>query len=562
MMSVRFHHKHPLAFTACFLVLGVILGKHTIAFIAAAGTILLLTKRYCWREYMLSGMAMALGFLSFNYHFQEYKNTQGALQNNDLIQVFVTAQSRNSKGLQLKAIVKAYYNGEAWKVLPSYEVEWWQNEVIDITPGSLIAIKGAKLKIPQKRKYPFMFDEAAYHLGQKKLGRLNVQNAQIYGLRCDSNSLEYKRFQYKNTILLRLDQVLSPRAHALFAGLILGDKSEITPAEKRQFQQAGLMHILSVSGMHLGLIYWLLSWPITRLAKRNRKYKKLEILLLPLIWAYAFLTGMAPPVFRAAAFITAFLGTRIVLKRSIRLSDLLASAACLQVFLDPLALFSVSFQLSFAAMLGIAFWFPLWQEIWERKIKKGTYLGDLLGMSLCCTLTTLPLTLYHFHAFPTWFLLGNLVFTLPFTALMYVFVALSLSVFMPFQGVSTVLSAISEYIISFLYTALNGQSKLPLSYLYAFDFGFIDALLASIGIYILWRCATGIPSLSISWIKFAVLLWFIWGVFRVPQFLFSGEAQSGLKLSPNSLQLLGRFSQSQNKDTVYLRIVKPKQLME
>ena len=271
---------------------------------------------------------------------------------------------------------------------------------------------------------------------------------------------------------------------------------------------------------------------------------------------------MAPPVFRAAAFITAFLGTRIVLKRSIRLSDLLASAACLQVFLDPLALFSVSFQLSFAAMLGIAFWFPLWQEIWERKIKKGTYLGDLLGMSLCCTLTTLPLTLYHFHAFPTWFLLGNLVFTLPFTALMYVFVALSLSVFMPFQGVSTVLSAISEYIISFLYTALNGQSKLPLSYLYAFDFGFIDALLASIGIYILWRCATGIPSLSISWIKFAVLLWFIWGVFRVPQFLFSGEAQSGLKLSPNSLQLLGRFSQSQNKDTVYLRIVKPKQLME
>ena len=188
-MSVRFHHKHPLAFTACFLVLGAILGKHTIAFIAAAGTILLLTKRYCWREYMLSGMAMALGFLSFNYHFQEYKNTQGALQNKDLIQVFVTAQSRNSKGLQIKAIVKAYYNGEAWKALPSYEVEWWQKEVIDITPGSLIAIKGAKLKIPQKRKYPFMFDEAAYHLGQKKLGRFNVQNAQIYGLRCDSNSL-------------------------------------------------------------------------------------------------------------------------------------------------------------------------------------------------------------------------------------------------------------------------------------------------------------------------------------------------------------------------------------
>lgn len=561
-MSVRFHHKHPLAFTACFLVLGAILGKHVIFFIAAVGILLFLTKRLCWREYMLSGLALALGFLSFNYQFKEYKNAQRALQNNYPIQVFVTAQSRNAKGLQIKALVKAYYKEGTWKVTPNYEVEWWQKEVLNIPPGSLIAIKGGKLKTPQKRQYSFLFDDEAYHLGQKKLGRLNLQNAQIYGLRCDSNSLEYKRFQYKHDILVRLEEVLSPRAHALFAGLILGDKSGITPAEKQQFQQAGLMHILSVSGMHLGLIYWLLSWPIKRLAKRNRKFKKLEILLLPIIWAYAFMTGMAPPVFRAAAFITAFLGTRIILKRSIRLSDLLASAACLQVFFDPLALFSVSFQLSFAAMLGIAFWFPHWQDIWERKIKKGSYLGDLLGMSLCCTLTTLPLTLYHFHAFPTWFLLGNLVFTLPFTALMYVFVALSLAVFMPFKGLSLVFSVISQYIISVIYTLLNGLSKLPLPYIYAFDFGFFDALFVSIGIYILWRGATRIPTLSIPWVKFAVLLWCIWGVFRVPQNFFSGEAQSGLKLSTNTLQLLGRFSQSQNIDTVYIRAVKTLQPME
>jgi predicted membrane metal-binding protein len=266
-MSVRFHHKHPLAFTACFLVLGAILVKQLIFFIAALGILLFLTKRLCWREYILSGLALALGFLSFNYQFKEYKNAQRALQNNYPIQVFVTAQSRNAKGLQIKALVKAYYKEGTWKVTPNYEVEWWQKEVLNIPPGSLIAIKGGKLKTPQKRQYSFLFDDEAYHLGQKKLGRLKLQNAQIYGLRCDSNSLEYKRFQYKHDILVRLEEVLSPRAHALFAGLILGDKSLLEQETKNSFSNTGAMHVLAVSGLHVGIIMQLLLFLLSRFSK-------------------------------------------------------------------------------------------------------------------------------------------------------------------------------------------------------------------------------------------------------------------------------------------------------
>lgn len=552
-MSTRFHYKHPLGYTSVFLTAGVILDPVEIAVSSLAIFLLVAAKFLCLREAFLACGAMLLGCVSVSQHLNKYTNAQRLVKQSSGIQVYI--KSKISYGSQSKVIaeLRSCLIGNRWCPTKHYSIYWYQKESNSLTSGTLIAIKGATFKAPEKPNYSYRFDAAAYALGAKILGLIDNRKASLYRLEFDSTSCDFQRERIKNNILVRINRVLDPRASSLFAGLILGDKSGIDAADKQNFRKAGLMHILSVSGMHLGLIYWLLSWPLKQLAKRNRRLQSLEVLLLPLLWMYAFLTGMAPPVFRAATFISLFIGSRIFLKRNIRLTDLLASTACIYAIFDPLCMYSVSFQLSFAAMIGIAFWFPLWQEYCGGNLKKLRYMTDLVGMSLCCTLCTLPLTLYHFHAIPTWFLLCNVIFTLPFTAIIYLFIGLGISVYLPVRIFVELLAFSSNLFVDCLYEMLDWSAFLPLPYIYAYDFTFADGCFFAGVIYAWWRRITEISSFKFIYMGFVVLVWLIFGIFRSTNFSPSGEALSRRSLLQHDFQELGKWAQSHKIDTIYIR---------
>lgn len=549
-MKIRFHHKHPLAYAAAFLVVGAVAPASYLLglILLAMGAYLL--KQACWREVTVLFVAVLLGCFSKGHHLGNYEEAQDRLATAKAVSIVVESYAIKTYGIQVKARTLAAYDHSKGYFLPDYQVNLTSKDTVGFEPGTILFIQGFQFKRPESAQYPFEFDQKTYFLGSSSLGNLEVRKARIYLIKRDIASIENRRFALKLILRKRIQRYLSVRALALFEGLILGDKNGISSADTRLFQQAGLMHILSVSGMHLGLIYWLLSWPIKQLAKRKRIFRNAEIGLLPLIWAYAYLTGMAPPVFRAAVFVSVMVGARILANRRVRLADILASAACCQVILDPLTLYSVSFQLSFAAMLGIAFWFPLWQEAWEKRVGTWMFWGDLLGMSLCCTLTTLPLTLYHFHAIPTWFLLGNILFTLPFTALIYGFVALSVFVFLPTDAFTRMLAVGCEWLVGAIHWALLWESRLPLSYLYAYDFRFVDALLFSVVIYACWRRVTLLSKFSWRFVQGFFLIWLLWGLARVPLNSFSGEVVSR-RFTISQALAAGRWTQSQNIDTVF-----------
>jgi len=138
-----------------------------------------------------------------------------------------------------------------------------------------------------------------------------------------------------------------PDHAALMAGLLLGDRGGIGDDVMEDFRDAGIMHILAVSGLHAGIILLIVFMPLDRL-----RYPLRAGLALTVLWGFAAMTGLAPPVVRAALMSTLFLGG-VVLQRRSDPVNALAAAALIILLMDPLALFGLSFQLSFAAVFGI-----------------------------------------------------------------------------------------------------------------------------------------------------------------------------------------------------------------
>jgi competence protein ComEC len=201
---------------------------------------------------------------------------------------------------------------------------------------------------------------------------------------------------------------------ALILALVLGDRADLTPETKNAFSVTGIAHILSVSGLHVGVVYGLLLWAVGFL-ERNR-YARLptRLLLVVALFAYAFLTGCSPSVVRSA-FMFSLMATGICLRRrSNAINTVLFSAFVLLLF-RPTYLFDLSFQLSYLAVLSIVSLHSRVVGLWQPRNKWVQRVWEMLCLSLVAQLGTAPLTVWVFHTFPNYFLLNNLL-AVPFSA--------------------------------------------------------------------------------------------------------------------------------------------------
>ena len=196
---------------------------------------------------------------------------------------------------------------------------------------------------------------------------------------------------------------------AVAAALILGYKAELSDETRNAYAHTGAMHVLAVSGLHVGIIQLIVSFLLGLLRLRWRYWPPLRtLLLLGCIWAFALLTGASPSVLRAATLFS-FLSVGQAMRRRTSIYNTLASSAFLLLCIDPYLLFNVGFQLSYLAVLGIVYFQPLFYRRWYIENRVGDYLWKLLCVSLAAQLSTLPLSLYYFHQFPLYFWLSGLV---------------------------------------------------------------------------------------------------------------------------------------------------------
>lgn len=201
---------------------------------------------------------------------------------------------------------------------------------------------------------------------------------------------------------------MGEKEYALASAILLGYDEYLDTEQRQQFAGAGAMHILCVSGLHVGIIAMVLN-QLLRFLGRNRilRFARL-ILLLVLIWTYAAITGFSPSVLRAATMFS-FIYAGKSFRRTISIYNMLAASGFLLLLADPLMITSAGFQLSYLAVTGIVILYNPLSNLAVFNYLVPERIWQLTVVSFSATVATFPVSIYYFHQFPNLFLLTNLV---------------------------------------------------------------------------------------------------------------------------------------------------------
>ena len=204
----------------------------------------------------------------------------------------------------------------------------------------------------------------------------------------------------------QLKDKLDENNYAVATALSLGDKGALDKETRDSFANAGAMHVLAVSGLHVGILLGIIQWicfQIPLLRKRNFYI----FIAITVIWCFAFLTGLSPSVFRASLMFTILAIGQTRGAQFFSMNGLLISALILLI-IDPFFLFDIGFQLSYLAMLGILLFYRSISNAFHFKWKWLRFLWDGTAIGIAAQIGTLPISLYYFHQFPNYFIITNI----------------------------------------------------------------------------------------------------------------------------------------------------------
>lgn len=210
--------------------------------------------------------------------------------------------------------------------------------------------------------------------------------------------------------------------NALVRALLTGDRSLLSPEIKSAFRDSGASHILALSGFHLGIIYLVISKSLSPIGRTPAAVLTKSITICSATGLYALLTGGSPSIVRAFLFIL-LKETAGLCGRKPSGAGLLAAALTLQLTITPLAIKTVSFQLSYLAMAGIIFIFPAMKEWWPGRKGILKRIWESCALAISCQVFTAPAVWAYFGTFPTYFLLTNLIATPLVTLIMFLSLA-------------------------------------------------------------------------------------------------------------------------------------------
>jgi len=233
------------------------------------------------------------------------------------------------------------------------------------------------------------------------LSRNNGNGFIIYSLRLGQRLVE--KFKH---------HIRSPEAISVASTLILGYKADLSNEVLQAYSKTGTIHVLSVSGAHVAILFLLLNFALGFL-DRFRYGKTIKaILIIILIWYYSLLTGFSPAVCRAAVMISMIIIGKTY-SRYINTLNILAISAFFLLLYDPFFILDVGFQLSYLAVAGLVILQPIVYKWMDIENKWGDKLWAACSISIAAQVITFPLSAFYFHQFPVYFLISNLFIIIP-----------------------------------------------------------------------------------------------------------------------------------------------------
>lgn len=254
---------------------------------------------------------------------------------------------------------------------------------------------------------------------------------------------------------------LDREERGMVKALLLGIRDELDADQKQAFARSGTIHVLAVSGMHVGLVYAVFMGLFGWWGRKKGARMVRGTLVLLFLWGYAGLTGWSPSVMRATVMFTLFTFSDMSGRQAEPLNTLFGAAFALLIW-DPLMLFQLSFQLSFLAVLGILLFYKPLMRLWYAPNTVLHYFWSLTAVSLAAQVITTPLSLYMFKAFPVWFLPANLVIVGLVTICVYAGALMVLFHQVPYLG--PIIIWCNEQLVHFLGWCSRFFAELPWAY--------------------------------------------------------------------------------------------------
>lgn len=278
-----------------------------------------------------------------------------------------------------------------------------------LSNGDLILVNGNLQTVPGPPN-PHMFNYRQYLYNSQVGHQLFLDSGRWHQTsRKDPNPFKSGAAYCRNKFLAVFKEFrLEGQDFALVSALMFGSKEYLEQDTRQEFSHAGAMHVLCVSGLHVGIMY-VVADKLLFLLKRGRNGKKVHtLLIICCIWAYAFITGLSASVVRAALMFSLIAAGKMF-KRCPESFNILAVAAFFQLLINPYTITQVGFQLSYLAVLGIfAFYKPV-NEMVASDNKLIVWTWSILAVSMAAQLATFPLASYYFNMFPVYFLVTNLI---------------------------------------------------------------------------------------------------------------------------------------------------------
>jgi len=284
-----------------------------------------------------------------------------------------------------------------------------------------------------------------------------------------TGNLFYEAVKLRKNVVRKLDEYIKDReAAAVISTLLLGYKADLSEEILNTYSATGVMHVLSVSGMHVAIVaalagYLLGFW-------KGRKMNIMQALLIvSFVWLYTLLSGLSAAACRSAVMISFVIAGRLM-NRNANMFNCVSASAFFQLLSRPLWLFDIGFQLSYIAVFGLVLFYPAINGMLKFRFRICQVIWSYIAFSLAAQAATFPLCLYYFNQFPLYFLVSNVFIMLPVTVVMYAGVGFLLMAFLPsFADIPLrCLAWLMENGINLLNTGLRFIEKLPSSSLHGY----------------------------------------------------------------------------------------------
>lgn len=381
--------------------------------------ILLILLVISFRNYALNSIIIFTFFtVSSLLHFQSFNQF-----------TLLKPQQLNSEQVIKLEVLETYRSSEKFKKykakviqIDTLQIEhanallYWNKENENLNIGDQIWTL-SKIQLNEAPKNPHQFDYANY----LKRQRIHYTIFSGNNFLIEKSPLHFYAFASDFKLKMRsklLENGYSTASVDIIGAMLLGDRTEMNPELEDIYRKTGVVHILSISGLHIVMIYTIfftLFFPLTYLPKG----KFIRILCsLIFIWIYALFVEFQPPVARSAFMITIYYVT-VLLNRTPNVYHTLSLTAFLLLIYNPNFLFDVGFQLSFSAVFFIVWLMPVFQKLLPTRNKTLGYCRDFVGTSVSAQLGTFPFAAYYFHQSSALFLFGN-VLMIPASFLMII----------------------------------------------------------------------------------------------------------------------------------------------